>query len=330
MPMRIVLCRCRSRPGRLTRITSRAPAARSNSTARAARYSRFFKVRGERCLISSRAIGPCASGAITVDSVTRFCGRTSSSVINATPINRSTLLKNRLSRSPTRRPTAFGTPRADRSAVVVEAGDPRIAGRESLTLQPRRHAGLLEPAESGEVESRRRRRALARAGVRREPADEIVQVVIGQAAANLIVGIGQAAVQPQPGRLDRPGGEHDDVRLLGRQRAGASVPPRDAGGIRTIGLDAHREGVWDQRDRLPAGPTIGGERHRARSWCVSTASRAGCVATSSGSMQPCGQCPQNVQPLADGYASFFAIVRPPRRALRLKDRVLLRPVRGDR
>ena len=49
----------------------------------------------------------------------------------------------------------IGSPGADRSAVVVEAGDPRIARGESLTLQPRRHARLLEPAETGEVQSRR-------------------------------------------------------------------------------------------------------------------------------------------------------------------------------
>src|SRR4029077_13228746 len=42
-----------------------------------------------------------------------------------------------------------GTPRAYRPAVVVEAGDARIAGGERLALQSRGHAGLLEPTDTG-------------------------------------------------------------------------------------------------------------------------------------------------------------------------------------
>src|SRR4051812_33596653 len=94
-----------------------------------------------------------------------------------------------------------------------------IAVRQTLCLQTRRDPGLLDAAVPGEVGARRGRCAPAGTGVVREAPDDEVEVVVGEAAADLIVRIRQAAVQPEPRRLERTGCDDDDLRLLRGQRA---------------------------------------------------------------------------------------------------------------
>ena len=148
-----------------------------------------------------------------------------------------------------------GTPGAGRRAVVVEAGDPRVAGRERLACSAGETPACSSPPKPGKSSRAADVGPLLEPVYDGEPPDEVVEVVIGEAAADLIVRVRQAAVQPQPRRLDRPGGEHDDLRLLGRRPAGAVLRHVIPVACASVGLDADRERVGDQRHGLPARPT---------------------------------------------------------------------------
>jgi hypothetical protein len=192
--------------------------------------------------------------------------------------------------------------------------------------QARREAGLLDAAVAGEVGPRRRGRTLARARVARRASDDVVEVVVGEAAPDLVVRVRQATVQPEARRLDRPGGEHDDLRRCRRLCARARVAPRDRPRV-SLGPHLHRKGVGDKRRRTPVRPAVGGQSHRH----VADVRRALCLEVQRRLQRQEAALRTVAAERAALRARVHELLRLRRLAGRpvgLQDRVLLRAARG--
>src|SRR5205823_7245262 len=117
------------------------------------------------------------------------------------------------------------------------ACDARVTQRRRKSRGCGRRDRAFERATTGKVGAGGRTGSLARLDVARQyPKDEI-EGVVRETATNPVVWVRQAAVQPEPRRLDRSGGEHHDTAVLRLRLAGGADTPGHAAGASALGDD---------------------------------------------------------------------------------------------
>ncbi|CAM4508882.1 hypothetical protein NONI108955_38415 [Nocardia ninae] len=153
------------------------------------------------------------------------------------------------------------------AAVVVDPANSAVGQAHREGLDGGGEADVLDAAVAGEFDAGRGVGAFGVAGVFVEGADDPVEEMVGVAAAHPVVGVGQAAVEPQPWALGRAAGQHHSRGVFGELFAGGVVAPGHPGRHHfvavLVGVDRGGEGIRDQLDRFAAGADrVRGETER--------------------------------------------------------------------